>query len=35
MRYVTEHTDVWTTNLGAIAEHVRALGLTPRSITRP
>lgn len=35
MRYVTEHTDVWTTSLGAIAEHVRTLGLTPRSITRP
>ncbi|CDO09571.1 polysaccharide deacetylase [Mycolicibacterium cosmeticum] len=35
MRYVVEHTDVWTTNLGAIAEHVRSLGLTPRSITRP
>ena len=35
MRYVTEHADVWTTNLGAIAEHVRAQGLTPRSITQP
>ncbi|MCX2710499.1 polysaccharide deacetylase family protein [Mycolicibacterium sp. J2] len=35
MRYVVEHTDVWTTNLGAIAEHVRSLGLTPRSITPP
>ncbi|ODR18842.1 polysaccharide deacetylase family protein [Mycolicibacterium porcinum] len=35
MRYVREHTDVWTTNLGAIAEHVRALGLPPRTITRP
>lgn len=35
MRYVVEHTDVWTTSLGAIAEHTRALGLPPRSITRP
>lgn len=35
MRYVVEHTDVWTTNLGAIATHVRSLGLAPRSITRP
>lgn len=35
MRYVVEHTDVWTTSLGAIAEHVRSLGLAPRSITRP
>ncbi|MDX1871590.1 polysaccharide deacetylase [Mycolicibacterium sp. 120266] len=35
MRYVVEHTDVWTTNLGTIAEHVRSLGLTPRSITPP
>jgi len=35
MRYVTEHADVWTTNLGAIAQHVRAQGLTPRSITQP
>jgi peptidoglycan/xylan/chitin deacetylase (PgdA/CDA1 family) len=35
MRYVTERTDVWTTNLGTIAEHVRAQGLAPRSITQP
>lgn len=35
MRYVREHTDVWTTNLGAIAEHVRKLGLPPRTITKP
>lgn len=35
MRYVREHTDVWTTNLGAIAEHVRTLGLQPRTITKP
>jgi peptidoglycan-N-acetylglucosamine deacetylase len=35
MRYVTAHDDVWTANLGQIAEHVRSLGLTPRSITPP
>jgi peptidoglycan/xylan/chitin deacetylase (PgdA/CDA1 family) len=35
MRYVVEHEQVWTTSLGAIAEHVRSLGLVPRSITRP
>ena len=35
MRYVTAHSDVWTTNLGVIADHVRSLALTPRSITRP
>lgn len=35
MRYVLDHTDVWTTNLGAIAEHVRTLELAPRTITRP
>lgn len=35
MRYVVEHTDVWTTSLGAIADHVRSLGLPPRTITRP
>ncbi len=35
MRCVLEHSDVWTTNLGAIAEHVRSLGLPPRSITKP
>lgn len=35
MRYVVEHTDVWTSSLGAIAEHVRSLGLPPRTITRP
>ncbi|KWX23617.1 polysaccharide deacetylase [Mycolicibacterium wolinskyi] len=35
MRYVLDHTDVWTTNLGAIAEHVRTLKLAPRTITRP
>ena len=35
MRYVLDHDDVWTTNLGAIAEYVRTLGLSPRSITPP
>jgi peptidoglycan-N-acetylglucosamine deacetylase len=35
MRYVLGHDDVWTTNLGTIAEHVRTLGLSPRSITPP
>jgi peptidoglycan-N-acetylglucosamine deacetylase len=35
MRYVLEHDDVWTTNLAAIAEHVRTLQLSPRSITPP
>jgi peptidoglycan/xylan/chitin deacetylase (PgdA/CDA1 family) len=35
MRYVLGHDDVWVTNLGTIAEHVRSLGLPPRSITPP
>lgn len=35
MRYVAAHDDVWVTNLGTIAEHVRSLGLPPRSITPP
>lgn len=35
MRYVLEHDDVWVANLGAIAEHVRSLGLAARSITPP
>ncbi|CAN5605959.1 polysaccharide deacetylase [soil metagenome] len=35
MRYVLDHDDVWTTNLATIAEHVRTLGLSPRSITPP
>jgi peptidoglycan/xylan/chitin deacetylase (PgdA/CDA1 family) len=35
MRYVLDHDDVWTTNLTTIAEHVRGLGLPPRSITPP
>lgn len=35
MRYVLECSEVWTTSLGAIAEHVRSLGLPARTITRP
>ena len=35
MRYVLDHDEVWTTSLGSIAEHVRTLGLTPRTITPP
>ncbi|MCV7135711.1 polysaccharide deacetylase [Mycobacterium hodleri] len=27
--------DVWVTHLGAVADHVRGLGLTPRSVQRP
>ena len=33
--YVCSLDDVWVTHLGAIAEHVRGLGLTPRSVQRP
>jgi peptidoglycan/xylan/chitin deacetylase (PgdA/CDA1 family) len=33
--YVRSHDDVWVTSLGEIAEHVRTLGLTPRSVDRP
>jgi peptidoglycan/xylan/chitin deacetylase (PgdA/CDA1 family) len=35
MRYVLDHDDVWTTNLATIADHVRTLQLSPRSITPP
>lgn len=35
MRYVLDHDDVWVTNLSAIADHVRAQALSPRSITPP
>jgi peptidoglycan-N-acetylglucosamine deacetylase len=35
MRYVLDNDDVWTTNLAKIAEHVRSLSLSPRSITPP
>lgn len=35
MRYVLDHTEVWTTNLATIAGHVRSLGLSARTITRP
>ncbi len=33
--YVRGFEDVWVTSLGAIAEHVRSLGLPPRTIERP
>lgn len=35
IEYVCGHDDVWVTHLGAIAEHVRGLGLPPRSVVRP
>ncbi|ANW67081.1 polysaccharide deacetylase [Mycolicibacterium murale] len=35
MRYVRGHSDVWVASLSEIAEHVRGLGLAPRSITPP
>jgi peptidoglycan/xylan/chitin deacetylase (PgdA/CDA1 family) len=35
VRGAVETTDVWVASLGEIAEHVRGLGLAPRSITRP
>lgn len=35
VRYVKSCDDVWTTALGEIAHHTRALELTPRSIHRP
>ncbi|MDT5178517.1 MAG: peptidoglycan-N-acetylglucosamine deacetylase, partial [Mycobacterium sp.] len=35
IEYVCSHDDVWVTHLGAIAEHVRGLGLAPRSVERP
>jgi len=35
IEYVRSHDDVWVAPLGAIAEHVRGLGLTPRSVQRP
>lgn len=33
--YACSLDDVWVTHLGAIAEHVRGLGLAPRSVQRP
>jgi peptidoglycan-N-acetylglucosamine deacetylase len=33
--YACSLDDVWVTHLGAVAEHVRGLGLTPRSVQRP
>lgn len=35
IEYVCSHDDVWVTSLEAIANHVRGLGLTPRSVARP
>ena len=35
IEYVCSHDDVWVTHLGAIADHVRSLNLTPRSVQRP
>jgi peptidoglycan-N-acetylglucosamine deacetylase len=35
IEYVCSHDDVWVTSPEAIANHVRALGLTPRSVMRP
>jgi peptidoglycan/xylan/chitin deacetylase (PgdA/CDA1 family) len=35
MEHVTSHDDVWVASLGEIAQHVRGLGLAPRSITPP
>jgi peptidoglycan/xylan/chitin deacetylase (PgdA/CDA1 family) len=35
IEYVCAQEDVWVTHLSAIAEHVRSLGLEPRSVVRP
>ena len=35
IEYVCSHDDVWVSHLGAIAQHVRGLGLEPRSVVRP
>jgi peptidoglycan-N-acetylglucosamine deacetylase len=35
IEHVCSHEDVWVTHLGAIAEHVRGLGLPPRSVVQP
>jgi peptidoglycan-N-acetylglucosamine deacetylase len=35
IEYVCAQDDVWVASLGEIAEHVRGLGLTPRSVERP
>jgi peptidoglycan-N-acetylglucosamine deacetylase len=35
IEYVRSHDDVWVTSIGAIANHVRGLGLIPRSVERP
>ena len=35
IRRALEHGDLWVTHLGAIAEHVRGLGLAPRVLEAP
>jgi peptidoglycan/xylan/chitin deacetylase (PgdA/CDA1 family) len=35
IEYVCAQGDVWVASLGEIADHVRGLGLTPRSVERP
>jgi peptidoglycan/xylan/chitin deacetylase (PgdA/CDA1 family) len=35
IEYVRSHADVWVASMSAIANHVRSLALTPRSIVRP
>ena len=35
MEHVTSCDDVWVTTLGDIAQHVRGLALSPRSVARP
>ena len=35
IEYVCSHDDVWVTSLEGVANHVRGLGLTPRSVQRP
>ncbi|OFJ54371.1 polysaccharide deacetylase family protein [Mycolicibacterium grossiae] len=35
IEYACSLDDTWVTHLGAIAEHVRGLGLPPRSVVRP
>ena len=35
IEYVCSHDDVWVASLATIANHVRGLGLAPRSVGRP
>ena len=35
IEYVCPHDDVWVASLATIANHVRGLGLTSRSVERP